>query len=201
MQLFQRIMTGAAAFAAAIYIAGFFLDDEVSLTRNILIDAPREQVFDLVADFNNWNEWSPWNAFDPHAIYDVTGKDRGQRMVWESDHPAIGEGAQTVVFYEPPRMIETRLDLGGWGDGYGAFVLIEDKEKGGTQIYWQYNGEMRRGKPFLLKPIHTYYGLFMDEMLAPTYERGLAQLKQLAETSGSDAAMADAAAEVQVSPQ
>ncbi|WP_306252681.1 SRPBCC family protein [Parvularcula sp. IMCC14364] len=201
MKLLQKIMTGFAAFMVIIYIAGFFLDDEVSLTRNILIEAPREQVFELVADFNNWNAWSPWNAFDPDAIYDVTGMDRGQRMVWASDHPAIGEGAQTVVFYEPPRMIETRLDLGGWGDGYGAFVLIENEKTDSTRIYWQYNGEMRRGKPFLLKPVHTYYGLFMDEMLAPTYERGLQQLKELAERQDLSAAMADAELEEALPPQ
>ncbi len=179
MKMAPKILIGAAAFVAIAYVAGFFLDDEVKVRRDITIDAPRDRVFVLVSDFSSWSDWSPWVQLDPEAIFAVTGAGMGHRMVWESEHPAIGEGAQTIINYEPPRMIETRLDLGGWGDGYGAFVFFETE--GGTRIVWEYNGQMREGKPFLLKPIHTYYGIFMDEMLAPTYERGLAQLKEVAE--------------------
>ncbi len=179
MKLGSKVLASIVGAIVGIYGAGFFLNDEVLVKQDIKIDAPREQVFQMVSDFSAWNIWSPWVQMDPAAIYAVTGEGAGHRMVWNSEHPAIGEGTQTIIHFEPPRMIETRLDLGGWGDGYGAFVFLE--EEGGTRILWEYNGRMREGKPFLLKPIHTYYGIFMDEMLDPTYVRGLEQLKAAAE--------------------
>ena len=177
--MFRKIMIGLGAVVVTAYLAGFILPDEVKVKRDILIDAPRERVFALVSDFNAWDQWSPWKQMDPEAIFAITGTGEGQKMMWESDNPAVGRGSQMVTTYEPPRTVETRLDLGQWGNGYGAFILLE--EKGGTRITWEYNGKMREGLPLWQKPIHTYYGLFMDEMLGPTYERGLAQLKEAAE--------------------
>ena len=180
--MIRKIAYCALALAAVLYLAGFFLPDEVQVQRQIQIDAPREKVFALVSDFNAWDQWSPWREMDPDAVYAVDGAGIGHRMVWESDHPDVLNGAQTIVTYDPPRMIESRFELGVWGGGYGVFVLVE--RDGGTFVTWAFNTTMRTGKDPWVAPLHAWAGLFMQGDLGPFYQRGLERLKEVAEAEG-----------------
>jgi uncharacterized protein YndB with AHSA1/START domain len=177
--MMKKILYGLGGLALGLYLAGFFLPDEVIVQRQVQIDAPREKVFALVSDFNAWDKWSPWKEMDPNAVFAVDGAGIGHRMVWESDHEKVQDGSQTIVTYDPPRMVESRYNLGAWGGGYGVFVLVE--RDGGTYVTWAFNTSMRQGKAPWEAPIHAWYGLFMDENLGPTYERGLERLKEVAE--------------------
>lgn len=175
-----KILGGLAALVVIIIALGFVLPDKVHVEREIVIDAPREEVFALISDFEAWDAWSPWADLDPDAEYSYTGEGVGQKMVWTSDDPRVGTGSQEITAMEPPERLVTHLDFGANGAADATFLLMP--EAGGrTRALWFFDARMREGVPVHMKPVGTYMGYFMDGWVGPDYERGLENLKEVAE--------------------
>jgi uncharacterized protein YndB with AHSA1/START domain len=178
--LLKKVLGGLAALIVIVIALGFVLPDEVHLKREITINAPQEEVFALVSDFNRWNEWSPWASIDPDAQYKVSGSGVGQRMEWKSDHPEVGNGVQEITTMNAPDSVTTHLDFGDMGQADATFTLSPVSD-GATKVVWSFETKMREGVAFHMKPISTYMGFAMESMLGPSYEEGLANLKRAAE--------------------
>jgi len=180
-----KILGGIAALIVAIIALGFILPDKVTLEREIVVNAPQEEVFTLVSDFNEWNRWSPWAQIDPDAEFSVSGEGVGHRMEWKSDHKEVGNGMQEITALDAPNKVVTRLDFGDMGRADATISLTP--VSGGTKVVWSFESNMREGVPGLMKSASTYMGFFMDGMIGPSYEEGLANLKREAEKSASEA--------------
>lgn len=178
----KNILGGLAAIIVIVIALGFVLPDNVTLERETTINAPQEEVFALVSDFNEWNRWSPWATIDPNAEYTLTGDGVGQRMSWKSDHPDVGNGTQVISAMSAPHNVTTDLDFGDMGQAQATFKLspaIDDA----TKVVWTFETNMRKGVPLYMQPMSTYMGFFMEKFLGPAYEEGLANLKREAEAS------------------
>ena len=179
--MLKKIIGSVIAVLAIVFGLGFVLPDKVHVERQVVINAPPEKVFALVSDFHQWNRWSPWADLDPQTSYEITGAGIGHRMVWTSEDPKVGNGAQTVTAAEPPARLVTRLEFGDMGKADATFTLTPDG--GSTKVVWSLDSRMRDGVPFLMQPMATYMGFFMDGMVGADYEKGLARLKDAAEAS------------------
>ncbi len=177
--MLAKFSGGFAALIVVIIALGFILSDRVTLEREIIINAPQEKVFALVSDFNEWNRWSPLARIDPDAGFIVS--DGGHRMDWNSDHPKVGNGSQEISSIDPPSRVSTFLDFGDMGQAYANFTL-SPMPGGATKVVWRYERNMRDRVPLYMKPVCTYAAFFMEGMLGPLYEEGLANLKREAET-------------------
>lgn len=178
--MLKKILGGIAILLIAIVALGFVLPDKAHIEREIVINAPQEDVYTLISDFGEWDRWSPWAAIDPDAEYSYSGSGVGQRMEWKSDHPDVGNGAQEITALDEPSRVVTALDFGDMGQAEAAFTL-EPAEGGATKVIWSFDSNMRKGVPVYMKPMSTYMGFFMDGFLGPAYEEGLANLKREAE--------------------
>jgi uncharacterized protein YndB with AHSA1/START domain len=178
--MLNKILGGIIGFIALVFALGFVLPDRAHLEREIIIEAPAEEVYALVSDFSAWEEWSPWAKMDPQAEYELTGAGVGQTMVWHSDHPNVGDGKQEIIALAEPGHVVTRLNFGPMGVADAAFTLTPitgDR----TKVVWSFDSNMREGTPTHLKPVLTYMGYVMGPMLGPVYDEGLQNLKQAAE--------------------
>lgn len=175
-----KILGGLAAFIIIVVALGFILPDKAQIEREIVINAPQEEVFELVSDFGAWETWSPWANIDPNAEYSLSGEGVGQKMTWKSDHPEVGSGSQEITAMEAPNRLVTHLDFGAMGQADATFSL-SPAEGGATKVVWAFESNMRKGVPMHMQPMSTYMGFFMDGFLGPAYEEGLANLKQVAE--------------------
>lgn len=176
-----KILGGAAVLIAVLIALGFVLPDRAHVEREIVIDAPQEEVFALVSDFNQWSLWSPWAALDPDTTYTITGAPGavGHRMEWASEDPKVGNGAQTIAAVSAPDRVATHLDFGDMGKADAAFTLAPVDD--GVKVVWAFDANMREGVPVYMQPVSTYMGFFMDSMIGRDYEKGLAALKKAAE--------------------
>ena len=175
-----KILGGVIAVILIIIGLGFVLPDRAEIEREIVINAPQEEVFALVSDFGEWEKWSPWAKIDPDAEYSFSGQGVGQKMAWKSDHPEVGDGAQEITAMDPPGLLVTHLDFGEMGKADASFTLTSTAE-GDTRVVWAFQSNMRDGVPTHMQPMFTYMGFFMDGFLGPAYEEGLANLKRVAE--------------------
>lgn len=177
MGILKKIIGGIVILLVLFVAAGMMMPDHKHFDRSITIDAPREDVFALIGDFHEWSKWSPWQSADPDMELTITGDGAGQIMSWTST--TMGNGKQTILTFEPPRLMETRLDFGDQGGGSSAFILTE--EDGQTRVIWTFDTNMREGVPLLMQPMAGWLGLIIEDMVAKDYERGLATLKEAAE--------------------
>ncbi len=180
--MIKSILLGLGTLIAIVILLGFVLPDKVHLERETTINASQEEIFALVADFNQWNSWSPWAKLDPDAEYSLSGSGVGQRMEWKSEHPDVGHGAQEITALDAPNSVSTFLDFGDMGRANATFKLSPAGD-GATKVVWGFDTNMRDGVPVYMQPMSTYFRFFMEGMLGPQYEEGLANLKAVAEAS------------------
>jgi uncharacterized protein YndB with AHSA1/START domain len=180
MAKFTRLVGIALGAIALLFGLGFLLPAHAHVERSIVIQAPPEQIFPQVSDLSAWEAWSPWATLDPDAQMTLEGEGVGQRMIWSSENPQVGEGSQVVTALEAPRYLQTHLEFAGQGIAEAAFEL-KPMGEGQTQVTWSLDSEMREGVPLAMQPVSSYMGLLMDSMVGHDYETGLQNLKTLIE--------------------
>ncbi|NVK21174.1 MAG: SRPBCC family protein [Kangiellaceae bacterium] len=166
-----------ATLVAILVIAGFFLPKESHVERSTTINASMDTVFQQVNSFQNFNQWSPWVEKDPNATYTYSGPDAGvgNKMAWASELREVGSGSQEIVESDYPRHVKTKLYFGDDPNpGYATFTLEELGPKQ-TKLTWSFDAD------FGSNIVGRYFGLMMDGMLGPEYEKGLAKLKSTLE--------------------
>ena len=178
--MLRNIIGGVLGLIVIIIALGFVLPDRVTLEREIVINAPQEEIYALIDNFDAWNAWSPWAKIDPDAEFSVSGEGVGHRMEWRSDHPEVGNGAQEISAMSPPNSLTTQLEFEGRGFANATFDLLPAGD-GATKVVWSFETKMRDGTPLHMQPMATYMGFFMDSFLGPQYEEGLENMKRVAE--------------------
>ena len=179
MSLLKRIFGILFGLIVVAFGIGFLLPAQVHVERQIVINAPPEQVFQLISDFHQWDAWSPWANIDPNATMEVTGSGVGQKMVWASDNADVGRGSQEITQLAVPTSLTTHLEFDGQSLADASFNLAP--EDGMTRVIWSLDSNVRQNTPFLFQPISSYAGLLLDPLVGKDYETGLQNLKQIAE--------------------
>lgn len=173
MKFLKYLFLIIAALAVVIVVVGFFLPKSVHMERSTTINASIDKVFQQVNTFEDYNSWSPWFERDPNAEYQFSGPETGvgAKMAWQSDDAQVGDGSQEIVESTYPKHVKTELMFGeDPKPGYAVFTL-EELGPRETKITWSFEAD------FGNNIIGRYFGLMMDSMLGPDYEKGLASLK------------------------
>lgn len=159
-----------------IVAAGLFLPSKTQVERSIVIDADPQTVYGLIVDFKEFNRWSPWAQDDPDLVFDYLGAGSGEGAImdWRGDPSASGIGRQEILAAEPYHTVEVGLSLGGDMPATGRYRLEPVAE--GTRVTW--NFEAVHG----LNLMYRYRGTVLEDAVANRYERGLTNLKNLAES-------------------
>jgi carbon monoxide dehydrogenase subunit G len=178
--MLKNIIGAIVALVVIVVALGFVLPDKAEISRETVINAPQEDVYALISDFEAWNAWSPWAQIDPDAEMSISGEGVGHKMSWKSDDPNVGVGSQVITAMAPPNSMTTHLEFDGMGEADATFTLSPAGD-GATKVVWSFESNMREGMALHMKPMATYMGFFMDGMLGPQYEQGLANLKDVAE--------------------
>lgn len=178
MKALKRILVGLAVLVIAAVAIAYVLPRHVEAERSIVIAAPPEKIFPLVNDLEAFNKWSPWSRIDPDMTVKITGPEAGvgQKMEWQSDHSSVGSGSQEITASEPDKRVETALDFGDQGSATAAFDLVPEGD--GTKVTWSFETDLG------MNPIGRYFGLMIESWVGADYEKGLASLKNLAESDG-----------------
>ena len=183
----MRLIKGLLVFLFVLVVAligvAFVLPGSAHVERSITIDRPASVVFAVLNGYRRFNDWSPWAGKDPTAAYTVTGpvSGVGAKQSWHGDPKTVGSGSQEIVASKPNESVTTALDFGDMGKANARFVLAPTGA--GTKVTWSLDTIAPLGLDgqILWNAIGRYMGLFMDRMVGPDYEAGLANLKKLVE--------------------
>ncbi len=157
------------------YGGAYLLPGEARVERAVEIAAPPEKVFAIAGDLRRVPEWSPWLAIDPDTSFTFEGPEQGgvgQTLRWASNNPLVGNGTQKVTAHVPNETLSTAADYGDFGTS--ASTMSFKPANGGTRVTWSFSSE-------LPGVIDRWAGLMIDGSVGAEYEKGLANLKALAE--------------------
>lgn len=168
---------------AIVIVVGFlipqlFLSKSFAMDRGTAIAAPQADVHAVVSDLTTWKDWTAWNkTADPTVVYTYTGDPAtvGHGMEWSGDK--LGKGKLVLTAISPDR-IEYEMEFDGQDKSDGSIVLLASGDGGqSTSVTWGFSGEME-GMPY-----KRYFGLLMDGMVGPDFEKGLSSLKERLESA------------------
>jgi uncharacterized protein YndB with AHSA1/START domain len=174
----NRIIKGIVWFLTGLFVVivggGYLLPNEVTVQRQVVINAPPEKVFALVGNYKRFQEWSPWADIDPATTYKFEGPETGvgQKMSWASNNPNVGAGSQVITEVAENSHVAVDLDLGSMGKASSFWDL--KPATAGTETTWGF-------KMKLDGVLNRWMGLAMDRFIGPDYEKGLARVKAIAE--------------------
>ena len=178
MKILQKTGIFFLAVIAVLMILSIYIPSEVKISRSLVINAPREEIFNQVNDMRNWENWSPWHSSDPDLKLKYTGpsEGKGAGYSWESEKRSVGKGRLTVKESEAFNKITTEMQFDDRGTAIGVFEF--DEMENGIKVTWTLNSDMGAS------PFNKYLGLFIDKWVGSDFEKGLGNLQK--QTEGTE---------------
>ena len=151
---------------------------DFQITRSATIAAPAVVVFAQVNDFHKWDAWSPWAKLDPTMKQTHEGASAGPGAIYTwSGNKDVGEGRMTLTESRANELVRIKLEF------LKPFPTINTTEFSfkpeGTQtaVVWSMTGTNN----FMAKAFCMFVN--MDKMVGGDFEKGLVQLKTVAEAA------------------
>jgi len=176
--MLKKVLLGLVAIFAVFGAVVALQPSEFRIARTAIVAAPAPDVFAQVNDFHNWEAWSPWAKLDPAAKATFEGPAEGQGavFVW-SGNDKIGEGRMTLTESRPAELVRIKVDFvkpfAGTSNSEFAFKPAGNQ----TAVTWSTSGQHN----FISKAMCMF--MSMDKMLGGDMEKGLAQMKSVAEAA------------------
>lgn len=159
-------------------VAAAMSSDEYVIERSIVINKPKQQVFDFIKLLKNQERYNKWVMMDPQCKRDYRGTDGtvGALVAWESQNKQVGKGEQEIVKLIDGQEVDTevRFEKPFAGKGMARFST-ESQPDGGTKVNWVFSGK----RNFAMKIFHLLFNL--KKALGKDLETGLVNLKQVVE--------------------
>jgi hypothetical protein len=147
--------------------------------RSATIAAPSAVVFPQVNDLHKFQDWSPWAKRDPACKTSFEGPPAGTGAGFHwAGNKEVGEGRMTITESRPNELVRFRLDFLKPFAATNTAEFAFKPSGNQTVVTWSMSGE----RNFFFKA----FGLFVncDKMIGSDFEKGLANMKAIAETRG-----------------
>ena len=151
--------------------------DQFEVVRTGDVPAPAHAVFDRVADFHRWSEWSPWEGLDPEMERTFSGAPSGVGAVYEwKGNRKAGQGRMEITRADAPSLVQLTLHFLKPFKSTNTTTFTLEPSGTGTKVTWRMVGP----KTFFTRLMGIFTS--MDKMVGPDFEKGLTQLAEAART-------------------
>ncbi len=176
--MLKKLFAGLGVIIAVILIIAAFRPDTYSINRMITVSAPPATVFSHVNDLTAWASWSPWAKVDPNMKSTFEGPASGEGAIhaWNGNMD-VGVGRMTITKSVPPEQIVIHMDflepMAGVATAEFNFKPVDNE----TVVTWSMSGKNN----FMSRILCLF--MDMDKMIGDQFEKGLKELKSVAEAS------------------
>ncbi len=159
-----------------VLLAAAFRPSDFRYVRSAAIGASAEAVFGRVNDLRRFQDWSPWAKLDPSMKQTFTGPAAGvgASTAWEGNNK-VGAGSMTITESDAAQSIRMRLEFLRPFKATNFAEFTFRPAAGGTVVEWVMSGRYNFGTKVFCLFIN------LDKVIGRDFEKGLAQLKALAE--------------------
>lgn len=174
MRILKRILFVLLAIVGLVLITALFVKNDMHAEREVIINKPKEEVFNYVKYLKNQNDYSKWGTMDPEMKKEFRGTDAtvGFVSAWESQKDDVGKGEQEIKGIKEGERIDYELRfLEPWESTASAYMITETVSGNQSKVKWGFDGKMTY-------PFNIMF-LFMDmEDMRDDFEEGLQKLKK-----------------------
>jgi hypothetical protein len=175
--MLKKILLGLIVVVVAFLAFAATRPDRYHVERSASIAAPPAVVFAELEDLRRWSAWSPWDKIDPNMKKEYSGPERGvgASYSWQGNKD-VGKGQMTIVTAEPPTKVAYKLEfIEPFASVADTSFTVAPAGADGSEVTWSIDGH----NDFMGKVFSVF--MDMDKMLGADFEKGLAQLKPIAE--------------------
>ena len=150
--------------------------DAFHIARTANIKAPAEKIFPRINNLKELNTWIPFLKDDPNIQIVYTGPDAGKGAAHDwAGNKKVGKGHIEITESVPPSRITMKLDMLEPMQARNTVMFTLATKGATTDVTWAMDGKCTFASKLM--------GLFMspDKMVGGAFEKGLADLKVLAE--------------------
>jgi hypothetical protein len=173
MKALKIILVLLLSLAALFVLVSFFLPSTSKIERSITIKAKPDVIYPYINSLKTWGDWTVWNKKTDstlQVIYDGPDQGVGSKQTWKSKN--MGDGATIITETREPSNVKYDLLLqDGDFKTIGNIDLLPAGDS--TKVIWSSLSYL--GSNVFIK----YFGLFMEPIMGPDYEKGLSNLKKL----------------------
>ena len=176
--MIKKILLGLVIIVVILVVVILLQPAHYHVERSATISAPPATVFAQVNDFHKWEAWSPWAKIDPSMKqnYDGAPAGVGAGYSWVGNSQA-GEGRMTITDSHPSDLIKIKLEFLKPFAATDTTAFTFKPQANQTVVTWTLDGDNNFiGKAFGLV-------MNMDKMVGADFEKGLAQMKSVAEAA------------------
>lgn len=176
--MLKKIGLGVLALVALVMIYAAVQPEDYVISREIAIQAPAEKIFPYLNNQRLAERWGPWLEQDPEAKMNYSGPDEGvgAQASWDSKGQ-LGTGSATIVKSEANQLVGIQLEYTRpmHMTQYSEYIVKSGGEQ--TIVEWRVTGKNN----FIGRLMCLFMN--MDKMVGGMFEKGLANLKQVVEST------------------
>lgn len=175
MKIVKKILIGIAAIIVLVLVVALFMPREYSISRSVVINKPKAEVFDFVKHIKNQDSYSVWNMADPNKKQTFTGEDGtvGFKNYWNGNDD-VGEGEQEITAIKEGERLDVDIRFKRpFESNMKAYTTTETVDANSTRVTNVCYGES--GWPGnIMNPM-------MDGMIGKDLQQNLDNMKALLE--------------------
>jgi len=176
--MIKKILIGLAVVLVVLVVIIALQPSHYRVERSATMNAPAAVVFAQVNDFHKWNAWSPWAKIDPAMKQTFEGAPAGTGAVYAwAGNKDVGEGRMTITDSHPSDLIKIKLEFIKPFAATNATDFTFKPQGDQTAVTWTMSGDNN----FIGKTFSLFMN--MDKMIGGDFEKGLAQMKSVAEAA------------------
>jgi hypothetical protein len=175
MKLIIKIFSALFGLWVVLVVVGFFLPGHYRVERTTVIAASPAVIYPLVSDLKAWRKWGVWFARDPDMkiSYSPATTEVGAWSEWTSK--SQGDGKMTISSTHPSDFFQYQMEFKDVGMVSLGGMRLTSIDPTMTQVSMTMEGDLGRS------PMYRWFGLFMNKLVGPDFEAGLANLKRISE--------------------
>ncbi|MCC9606654.1 SRPBCC family protein [Blastopirellula sp. JC732] len=176
MKLVVRSVLALMVLITIPFFVALFMPREITVTRQIVIERPRAEVFDFIKLLKNQEKFSIWGTLPGERQVSIQGEDgtEGAIIAWKSDDSNIGAGEQEITGIKQGERIDFLIR---YTKPYAAidstYMQTDDIYDNQTQVTSTYITTMNYPTNLFL--------VFAEEMISDQVEISLERLKRILE--------------------
>lgn len=177
MKTVMRVVGVLVGLVIVLAVVGFILPGHYRVERSTVIAAKPAAIFPLVGDLKAWPQWGVWFRRDPAMQIDYSPSTTGVGAwsAWKSK--SQGNGKMTVSSVQAPALFDYRIEFPDVGMAANGTMVLVPAADGATEVRMGMEGDLGHN------PVNRWFGLFMEKMIGPDFEAGLANLKKVSEAA------------------
>jgi hypothetical protein len=173
--MLKKIFFAVLILVAAVLLYATTRPGTLHIERAADISATPAHIASFITDFHVWRDWSPWEKLDPTMKRTFSGSPNGTGAVYEwAGNSDVGSGRMEITGVTADR-ITLKLDFLTPFENHNTTTFTFVPSGTATHVVWAMDGP----NPYLAKVM----GIFVDmeKMIGGDFEKGLANLKSVAE--------------------